>query len=116
MIKCRVFTGSKLKDGNKFRFTKDQVNGEQIIDEGYIDYYDKKEFELRIKKYAKLMGFSIDAYNEKDEIFWSNYQELEEKPDLDQLRSEYKELSGEEADTRWKDKRLSEEINKLKTD
>lgn len=114
MIKCRIFTGTKFEDEKgEIKFVKEQVGKSNVIDKGYIDYYDEKEFKLRIQKYAHLMGFSVDAYDKDDKIFWSNYREESE---LDKLRKEYLELSGEEADKRWKENKLSDEINKLKND
>lgn len=40
--------------------------------------------------------------------------EQEDEADLSDLRSEYLEIAGKDADKRWSDKRLADEIAKLK--
>ncbi len=113
MIKCRIFTGTKFEEDGKIRFLDETTEPKQP-DEGYIDYFDEKEFELKIKKYALPLGMFIDAYDKNNKLFWSNYRKIEEKPDIDSLRKEYKELSGEDSKGNWGVKKLSEEIDKLK--
>jgi hypothetical protein len=110
IIKCRIFRGTKFEDESgeiKFLFN-------EKIDKGYDHFVNSQEFELEVKKWNLLLGYFTDAYDEKGNIFWSNYQDVEEKPDLPKLRLEYKELSGEEAKKNWGAKKLTEEIDKLK--
>lgn len=40
--------------------------------------------------------------------------EKEPGPDLSELQAEYRELSGKDADKRWSEKRLADEIAKIK--
>lgn len=114
MIKCKIFTGTKFEDEGKVRFMHEGVNGKNTIDEGYFDYFDEKEFKLHIQVYALLMGKHIDAYDKDGNIFWSNYRETDEKPDIELLRKEYKELSGEDSKGNWGVKKLTAEIENLK--
>lgn len=42
--------------------------------------------------------------------------EKEPEPDLSELQAEYRELSGKDADKRWSENRLADEISKIKKD
>ena len=80
-IKCRIFRGSPLKENGvikSFIFNSE-------VEVGRIDYFDPKEFELGIKKNAKPQGLSIDAFDEDGHIFWSNYQEVKAKKEVEQI-------------------------------
>jgi hypothetical protein len=109
MIKCRVFRGEKMDDNGAIKFFLDGK-----LDNGFDHVITPRDFEMEVKKWHHLLGYSTDAYDENGKLFWSNYREVEEKPDLDLLRKEYQELSGEEADKRWKENKLLSEIEKLK--
>lgn len=114
MIKCRVFRGQKYMENGKIKFL---FNGN--VEKGTIDYFDEKAFEMNIKKNAFLMGLSIDALDENDNVYWSNYQDVkeipkEEAPDIEELKQEYFELSGEEAKGNWGVPKLTKEIETLK--
>ena len=114
VIKCKIFTGTKFEDGGNVRFMTEGVNNVNTIDKGYFDFFDLKEFKLHIQVFALAMGMYIDAYDKNDNIFWSNYQEVDEAPDVDALRKEYKELSGEDSKGNWGVKKLVSEIKILK--
>jgi len=115
MIKCKIFTGTKFEDEGRVRFMH-EINGQNIIDEGHFDYFDEKEFKLKIQVYGLALGNFIDAYDKEGKIFWSNYRELDETPDIELLRKEYKELSGEDSKGNWGVKKLTSEIENLKQD
>lgn len=110
-IKCRIFKGELFNDGKDIRFLDRQT---KQIDKGYIDYFNQNEFEKLIKTHAKLLGMSIDAYDENENLFWSNYREVETKDEFSILKKEYEQLSGEKAKGTWGVKKLTEEIEKLK--
>lgn len=112
MIKCKIFQGDPIKDdnGKVFQFIR---NGK--VDKGHNHFCSQREFELEVKKWNLLLGYYTDAYDKDDNLIWSNYQDVEVKSDnLAELRIEYKELSGEDADKRWKENKLIEKINELK--
>lgn len=113
MIKCLVYRGRRVKYGNEFHFV---YNDE--VEEGQVNHFDEKEFELLIKKNAKILGYSIDALDKDGDIFWSNYQDVPEKKassELDKLIEEFETLSGEKAKGNWGVKKLTELIEELKT-
>lgn len=122
VIKCKIFKGTKFEDEGKIRFIH-EMNGTNTIDEGYFDFFDKKEFELHIKPFALPMGMFVDAYAKDGSVFWSNYQEVkdvesisdEEKAlQLETLKAEYLKLKGEEAKGNWGIPKLTAEIKILK--
>lgn len=47
-------------------------------------------------------------------IFVDDTPEPEVETDLSELQAEYRELSGKDADKRWSEKRLADEISKIK--
>ena len=73
-VKCRIFQGELFRDGDKIRFMDRKT---KEIDEGYEDFFNRTEFEKLIKVHAILLGMKIDAYDENDNLFWSNYREVE---------------------------------------
>lgn len=120
MVKIRIFTGVQYTDENGVVKFMNENTTPRSIDNGYIDFVDQKEFELKIKKYGLALGMCIDAYDKEDNIFWSNYQDVEKtfkKDDSDKLellRKEYKELTGEDAKKSYGIKGLEKEIAKIK--
>lgn len=111
IVKCRIFKGELFEDDNKIRFIDRKT---KKIDEGYFDYFNRTEFEKLIKVHALLLGMKIDAYDENDNLFWSNYREVETKDELEILKKEYEKLSGERAKGTWGIKKLTEELEKFK--
>jgi hypothetical protein len=110
MIKCRIYKGDIFEENGKIKFLR---NG--TVDKGYEDYFNEKDFKLQIQAMALQLGMYIDAYDEKGNIFWSNYQDVQESgSDKETLIEEYEQLSGEKAKGTWGVKKLTEEINKLK--
>lgn len=111
-IKCRIYKGDIFEDEKgKIKFLRDGK-----IDKGYTDFYNERDFKLQIQALGLQLGMYIDAYDEKENIFWSNYQEIEVNPNDEkaELIQEYETLSGEKAKGTWGVKKLTEEINKLK--
>lgn len=69
-----------------------------------------------------LEGRELAAFNAQakagiiERIEVNTEPEKETEPDLSELQAEYKELSGKDADKRWSQKRLNEEVEKLLKD
>lgn len=115
-IKLIIFKGEIFKEGDKIKFLKDVTNkdGKKEIDKGYECIVTRNELEKEIKIHALAQGMKVDAYDEKGNIFWSNYQEIEPQNKFEELKAEYESLSGQKARGTWGEKKLTEEIEKLK--
>jgi len=111
-VKLKVFKGDLFEDDGKIRFINPST---KKIDEGYETFVNRNEFEKLIKVHAIHQGLKIDAYDENNKFFWSNYREVEVKADeLESLKLEYEQLSGNKPKGVWGEKKLKEEIEKLK--
>ena len=116
-VKCKIYKGDiTFEDNGNVRFIDRST---KKTDHGYTDYYDEKEFKMHIQPLAKTLGLNVDAFDKDDNLFWSNYRDVKEvkqsDPDeLEYLRLEYSELSGEEAKGNWGIPKLTKELEKLK--
>ena len=109
-IRCRIFRGILVEEGGEPKFFNEETRKPDL---GYDHWCTQREYNVEMLQFGQVLGYHFDAY-EGDKLIHSTYREVEEKPDIEELRKQYKELSGEEADKRWKENKLISEITKLK--